>query len=231
MKILNFFKKKVSSGNQLENKEEIKKEKPKNDQPEFIIIMGGVCAGKTSLRKSKYQMGYVNIDAGEIFIELSKGEYYDFPSHLEDKMNQIGLSKMRESIKDKKNIVIEIIGADYESVKELLDLSDKIKYSHKVDYLECDMNEAWHRNVSRGNDNISAHYCEPYHIKWFKQASIEYLNPKYVQKLDSTSYDYDDHIYDEDIEDYAFGRGNLSQRKIDLIEKTLGKNKGIDHIE
>lgn len=182
MKILNFLKKKVSSENQIENNEEIKKEKPKNDQPEFIIIMGGVCTGKTTLRKSKYYTGYVNIDAGDIFIELSKGEYFDFPSHLEDKMNQIGLSKMRECIKDKKNIVIEIIGADYESVKELLDLSDKIKYSHKVDYLECDMEEAWQRNVNRGNDNISAHYCEPYHIKWFKQASIEYLNPNFKYK-------------------------------------------------
>ena len=98
MKILNFFKKKNSSGNQSENTVLIKNEKTKNDQPELIIIMGGVCTGKTTLRKNKYANGYVNIDAGEIFIELSKGEYYDFPSHLEGTMNQIGLKKMRESI-------------------------------------------------------------------------------------------------------------------------------------
>ena len=106
MKILNFFKKKDSSGNQSDNTEEIKKENPKNDQPEFIIVMGGACTGKTTFRKSKYSTGYVNIDAGEIFIELSKGEYYDFPSHLEEKMNQIGIEKMRESILKGENIVI-----------------------------------------------------------------------------------------------------------------------------
>lgn len=72
MEILNFFKKKNSSGNQTENTELIKNEKPQNDQPEFIIIMGGVCSGKTTLRKNKYANGYANIDAGEIFIELSK---------------------------------------------------------------------------------------------------------------------------------------------------------------
>jgi len=229
MKILNFFKKKNSSGNQSENTELIKNEKPKNDQPELIIIMGGVCTGKTTLRKNKYAKGYVNIDAGEIFIELSKGEYYDFPSHLEGTMNQIGLEKMRESVLGKKNIVIEIIGAEYESVKELIDLSERINYSNKVDYLECDMDEAWQRNINRGNDNISAHFCEPYHIMWFKQVAIEHLNPKYAKKTESTYYDYDEQIYDEDIEDYAFGRGNLSQSKIDLIEKTLGKNKQSDN--
>jgi len=225
MKILNFFKKKNTSGNQSDNIEVIK-----NEKPEIIIIMGGVCSGKTTLRKNKYANGYANIDAGEIFIELSKGEYYDFPSHLEEKMNQIGIEKMRESILGKKNIVLEIIGAEYESVKELIDLAEKISYSNKVDYLECDMDEAWQRNINRGNDNISAHFCEPYHIMWFREVAIEYLNPAYSKKTE-ISYDYDDNIYDEDIEDYAFGRGNLSQRKIDLIEKTLGKNKQSDNIE
>lgn len=230
MKILNFFRKKYSSGNQFDNIEVIKNEKTKNDQPEFIIIMGGVCSGKTILRKNKYSNGFANIDAGEIFIELSKGEYYEFPSHLEGKMNQIGIEKMRESILGKKNIVIEIIGAEYESVKELIELAEKIGYSCKVDFLECDMDEAWQRNIDRGNDNISAHFCEPYHLVWFRQVAIEHLNPDYSKKTE-ISYDYYDNIYDEDIEDYAFGRGNLSQRKIDLIEKTLGKNKQSDNNE
>jgi len=30
---------------------------------------------------------------------------------------------------------------------------------------------------------------------------------------------HQDPIYDEDLEDYAFGRGNLSQKKIDLMKK------------
>jgi hypothetical protein len=141
--------------------------------------MGGVCTGKTTLRRKLYSDGYSNIDAGEIFIQLSQGNYYEFPSHLELSMNEIGLSKMKESIHNKANIVIELVGANYESVKELIDLSEKLNYISKVEYLECDMAEAWQRNVNRGNDNISAHFCEPYHIKWFKQVAIEYLNPNF----------------------------------------------------
>ena len=55
-------------------------------------------------------------------------------------------------------------------------LSDKIKYSNKVHYLQCDMDEVLRRNENRGDDNISAYYCEPYNIMWFKQAAIEHLN-------------------------------------------------------
>ncbi len=126
MKLLNLFKKKVRAKMQSKKSS---KEDISDKIPELTIIMGGVCSGKTTLRKNEYANGYVNIDAGDIFIDLSSGEYFDFPSHLEENMNQIGLNKMRESILDKKNIVIEIIGAEYETVKELIDLSEKINYS------------------------------------------------------------------------------------------------------
>ena len=179
MNILNSSKSKDSSNYKADKIEEIKKGTPKSDQPIFIIVMGGVCTGKTTFRENKYSFkDYTHIDAGEIFIELSEGEYYDFPSHLEDKMHQIGITKMRDSIKENKNIVIEIIGANYESVEELIGLSEKIKYSNRVEYLECELNVALQRNKNRGNDNISAFYCEPYNIMWFKQAAIEHFKSK-----------------------------------------------------
>lgn len=223
MRLLNIFKKRDIPAKQDGSSK--KNKNTKNKQPEFIIVMGGVCSGKTTLRKNRYADRYVNIDAGEIFIDLSQGEYYDFPSHLEEKMNQIGLMKMRESISTKKSIVIEIIGAKSEIVEEIIELSKKINYTSKVVYVECEIEEALQRNINRGNDNISAHYCEPYHIMWFKQAAVEFLNPEYAKKTESSHVDNDDHIYDEDIEDYAFGRGNLSQRKIDLIEKMLREDE------
>jgi len=64
-----------------------------NKKPEFVIIViGGICSGKTTLQKEKYSNGYVNIDTGEIFIELSQGEYFDFPSHLEEGINRLGVA-------------------------------------------------------------------------------------------------------------------------------------------
>lgn len=157
---------------QSENFEEIGKEQ----KPELVIVMGGVCSGKTTFRKEKFANGYVNIDAGEIFIQLSQGQYYDFPSHLESEMNEIGLEITRRSLKNRHNIVIEIIGANQESVTELIDFANQLNYTTKVEFLHCEMDVAWQRNVNRENDNISAHYCEPYHINWFQQAANEYLN-------------------------------------------------------
>jgi len=159
------------------NKKSKKMSTPKDDKkPELIVITGGVCSGKTTHRKIKYSNDeYSNIDAGEIFIQLSNGAYYDFPSHLENQMLKIGFDKMRESMKEKKNIVIEIIGSNYESVEELFTWSEKINYSCLVEFIDCDFAESWQRNVNRSDDNISAYYCEPYHIAWFKQAAIEYL--------------------------------------------------------
>lgn len=146
-------------------------------KPNLIIIMGGVCSGKTEFRKNKY-LGpdFNHIDAGEIFIELSENEYYEFPSHLEDKMNQIGLEKLRVCIFQKKDIVVEIVGENLEAVKELLELAKKIDYKTNVEFLECDIEDALQRNENRDENNISAYYCEPYHLDWFKKASTEYLN-------------------------------------------------------
>jgi len=151
--------------------------------------MGGTCSGKTTLRKGKYSNGYVNIDAGEIFIKLSQGKYYDFPSHLEDEMNHLGLTAIRRCIKDRYNIVIEIIGSDAELLKDLVVSINKLNYSVNLILVKCEQNVALERLEKRNaaflerltgaeynsdNDNISAIYCEPYHLSWIKQAALEY---------------------------------------------------------
>lgn len=174
MKLFNIFKKKKTGKCQTES---INSKSTTDKIPELIIVMGGVCSGKTTLRKNNYSSNeYTHIDAGEIFIHLSNGEYYDFPSHLEEKINHIGLEMFRKSIFNKTNIVFEIIGDNYEEVKNLVELSKRLNYNVKIDYVECEMEEALQRNLKRLDDNISAHYCEPYHIYWFKKVASEYLN-------------------------------------------------------
>ena len=148
----------------------------KEQTPEFVIVMGGVCTGKTTFRKEKFADGYTHIDAGEIFIQLSQGQYYDFPCHLEEKMNQIGLDKMRESLKNRKNIVIEIIGENKELLINCAEKLKKLNYSNKLILLQCEPDTALKRNADRDNNNISAYYCEPYHFGWVQQAVEGLLN-------------------------------------------------------
>ena len=86
---------------------------PKDGQPpSAIIFTGGPGAGKTTIRKQKYSSGYVLIDAADIFISLSKGEFYPFPEAFEEPLNFIGHLVAYRAPSERRNIVIELIGAD-----------------------------------------------------------------------------------------------------------------------
>jgi len=165
-----------------------KKELTQEDKkPEFVIIMGGICSGKTTFRKEEYSNGYVNIDAGEIFIELSQGKCYDFPSHLEDEMNRLGVAIIKRCLKDRCNMVTEIIGSDEGLVKDLASTVHMFNYSVKLIHVQCEEDQAVKRlqkrnamlkklmkrkNYNSYNDNISAFFCEKYHLLWFQQAAL-----------------------------------------------------------
>ena len=147
----------------------VKKTNVNKKNPKVVIVMGGVCSGKTTYINKEYLKSCTNIDAGKIFIELSKGEYYDFPSHLEEKLNEIGLAKLKTAIRNREDIVVEIIGNKPELLKELIDQINKINYKINLVNLTCRIEEAKHRNAYRDDESISAYYCEPYHLEWFKQ--------------------------------------------------------------
>ena len=143
----------------------------------LILVLGAVGVGKTTVRREKYSVakGFVNIDAGDIFIDLSKGGYYDFPSHLKKEMMKIGKNLMIESLCSKKDIVLEFPGSNYDDVIEITSLAKKLGYSCELDMLQCDINLAWERNISRGDNNISSYFYEKYHMNWFRYAAKQLL--------------------------------------------------------
>lgn len=141
----------------------------------LVLILGAVGVGKTTFRREKYSNGYVNVDAGDIFIELSKGEYYDFPSHLKKEMVKIGKSLMLDSLRSKKDIVLEFPGSNYDDVMEITNLAEKLGYTCELEMLQCDIDVAWERNISRSDNNISSYYYEKYHLNWFRNAVKQLL--------------------------------------------------------
>jgi hypothetical protein len=50
-----------------------------NAAPCIVLLMGGVAVGKTTIRRERYGTGYVVVDAVDIFISLSRGDYLPFP--------------------------------------------------------------------------------------------------------------------------------------------------------
>ena len=146
---------------------------PADGQPVAVIISGGVCAGKTTIRKQKYSTGYVLIDAAEIFLSLSRGEYLPFPEALQEPMDLIGRLVARRALSERRNIVTEIIGAEVGPVQQLIDALRSIGYSVQGAVITCDVEEALRRNESRGDDDISAYYAEPFQRAWIVEACAE----------------------------------------------------------
>jgi GRAM domain-containing protein/AAA domain-containing protein len=144
---------------------------PAGGQSEFVLIVGTVCTGKTTLRRQLFSKGYVLIDAGEIFLSLSKGEYFEFGAAFEEPMELIGSMVAKRAIEQRRNIVTEMIGD--EGTNAVFDAMTAINYKVQLKYLQCDMEEAYRRNLNRGDDSISAAYTQAYHQRWILNAVKE----------------------------------------------------------
>lgn len=141
---------------------------PEDGKPEFVILAGGVCSGKSTIRHEQFA-DHVQIDAGEIFLNLSGDEYFDFGAMFEEPLEVIGQMIAQRAVSERRNIVTEIIGADADATKRLVEAIIADGYELKFKFIHCDIETAAERNLNRGN-NISAHYCEPYHFRWIMGA-------------------------------------------------------------
>ena len=106
------------------------------------------------------------IDAADIFLSLSRGEFFPFPEAFEEPMNCIGRLITKRGLSERRNIVTEIIGAEVEATKQLFKALRSIGYNTQFVGILCEVEEAMRRNLSRGDDNISAYYAEPFQRAW-----------------------------------------------------------------
>ena len=145
-------------------------------EPRIVILMGGVASGKTTIRKERFSSGYVLVDAAEVFLGLSRGEYFDFPGPFEKLLGIAGPLIARRAIDEKRHIVTELIGAEFEPTKTLIEAMRAIGYRVEMQSITCDIEEAQRRNLSRGDDNVSAYYAEHYQRAWLHDEAIAALS-------------------------------------------------------
>jgi hypothetical protein len=139
-------------------------------RPKLVLVLGGVASGKTRFRRDRYAKGHVALDAGDIFIHLSRGRYIAFPSLLEEPMNMIGHLVAMQAVRERRRIVCELVGAEVEPMKRLIDSYQTIDYSVSLEAMTVDIGRAIGWNLSRSDTNISAYYTEPYHQRWLLAA-------------------------------------------------------------
>lgn len=139
-------------------------------QPVFVLIMGPVCAGKTTLRRERYASVHVLVDAAQIFIDLG-GVDLDFPSTLEEPMEQIGSEVARRAMAGGMNIVTEAVGSRYNPVAELVDAMKAAGYQVEIVFVNLDLPSCLDREKGRTQENVSSYYAGPYQMKWLLDAA------------------------------------------------------------
>lgn len=130
--------------------------------PKFIIFMGGVGVGKTTIRKQKYDNGYVHFEFGEIYTAVKKIVGKDDP-----RLNGFTVLAsdliLQESIHSKKNIVAEIIGDNAAMITPVIDKMEKIGYKISIQMVTADIVESRKRHlkaVEEDKDYISAYFTQ-----------------------------------------------------------------------
>jgi hypothetical protein len=141
-------------------------------KPRLVLISGGACSGKTTLRREKYTEGFVVLDAAEIFLNLSQDEYYDFPDAFLEPMELIGQLVAQRALQERRNLVTETLGieVDLEAIAHAI---GDIDYHLESIWVDCDPKVGWERNVNRSSDNISAYYTQAFHQRWLLEAAKE----------------------------------------------------------
>lgn len=146
------------------------------DGPVFVLIIGGVGAGKTTLRKDKFSKGYVVIDAGLIFQNLGGTELHEFGRDFMEPMDILGWALVKRAIKDKRNIVTEIIGSAVEA-ESIINSMKSLGYRTNLQLVECDPIEAYKRHlaaVQTDPNYISSYFTQSYHLKWILESAKKY---------------------------------------------------------
>ncbi len=125
-----------------------------------MLLLGPVCSGKMFVRKRDYSKGYVLVDAAEIIRSLSRGGRHKFGTIFREPLDLIGGFVAYRALKERRNVVTEMIGDRREEVEAVVDAVLALGYEVKA--VQCGLDEARRRLRGRGPDDVSAREKQSY---------------------------------------------------------------------
>jgi len=139
--------------------------------PKFVVFMGGPGSGKTTIRRQECATGYVHFEFGEILNAIKKEFGEDNPK-LSSYASMASDMILRESLENKKNIVTEIIGDNYDVISPVIDKMKEKGYEVSVKGITCDPAEAYKRHLKAIEDDpeyLSVHFTQEATLSFFYQ--------------------------------------------------------------
>lgn len=130
--------------------------------PQLVILTGGVASGKTTMRRQKFNDGYVQFEYGDVYTAVKKAINADEEKLLKYAFFASNLI-LKESLTAKKNIVTEIIGDNKALISPIIDGIIKKGYKVSVNYVSSDPIEAYKRHliaVKEDKDYWSAYFTQ-----------------------------------------------------------------------
>jgi hypothetical protein len=137
--------------------------------PKFFIVMGGVGAGKTTVRRQQFADDFVNFEFGEI-LNATKKEFGEDNPKVLDYAVIAGDMILRESLRAKKNMVIEIIGDNKALIEPVMDIMKNLGYNLSIQFVSCDPDEGYRRHlklVEEDRDYLSSYFTQESTLSFF----------------------------------------------------------------
>jgi hypothetical protein len=146
---------------------------PADGEPEMIVLFGATCSGKTFVRKRDYSKRYVVVDAAEVFLSLCGGERFEFGAIFREVVDSIGSYVTLRAMRERRNIVTEMPVTQHEELEAVCEAALSLDYRVNVLHVQCSLEDAQLRLLSRGADEISARQTQPYHLEWITRAAAK----------------------------------------------------------
>lgn len=139
-------------------------------EPRCVLVLGGICTGKTTFRRQQFAAGYVALDAADIFLNLSGMVQVAVDSMLCDPIDLMGGLVAARAVRERRILVIEMIGSDGQKLERIILALQANGHLVEVKMLTCDVTEAIRRSEMRQPDRFSAHHTEQLHAAWLLDA-------------------------------------------------------------
>lgn len=129
-------------------------------KPTFLVVTGTIGTGKTTFRKEQLN-NYVQIDYADILALIK--EQYPNSKEIQDKYTLIIMNMLiQDALFQRKNIAIEILGNDSESLLKIIEVMKKYEYTTSLQHLKCppEISKQRHEKALADKDYLSAYFTQ-----------------------------------------------------------------------